>query len=98
MATEETKIEEILTEAGSVGLRSRTIESAYNILQRNPDIDRVSAYNLAFTALLKNVSEPDNRDIQDFEYVDNEDDDIPIDEFLYDKFGDLEFDNSDDDD
>ena len=71
------EIEKILTEASSVGLRSQTIESAYNILQRNPDIDRVSAYNLAFETLVLNTEEVDDRDLVDTtNYIDNEDDDL----------------------
>ena len=70
------QIEEILKEAASVGLRSRTIESAYNILKRNPEIDRVSAYNSAFNALLETTEEPDIRDLEpNIQYVDNEDGD-----------------------
>jgi len=75
MATEEQKIDEVLNEAASVGLRSRTIESAYNILQRNPNMDRVEAYNVAFNTLLTNIDKIDNRDLGTPVYVDNEDDD-----------------------
>ena len=60
---EEEEILKILNEAGEVGLRSKTIESAYNILNRNSNIDRVSAYNLAFNTLLTNTEEIDERDI-----------------------------------
>jgi hypothetical protein len=71
------EIEKILEEASSVGIRSKTIESAYNILNRNPDMDRVSAYNLAFNTLLSTTDEVDARDIVDKPtYVDNEDDDL----------------------
>ena len=71
------EIEKILEEASSVGIRSKTIESAYNILKRNPDMDRVSAYNLAFNTLLSTADEVDARDIVDKPiYVDNEDDDL----------------------
>lgn len=85
--SEEQKIEAILNEAGSVGLRSRTIESAYNILQRRGDIDRVTAYNLAFNQLLATTDEPDVRDV-----IVNEDDDdvLPNNEFLSERFADLE--------
>ena len=86
--SEEQKIEAILNEAGSVGLRSRTIESAYNILQRRGDIDRVTAYNLAFNQLLSTTDEPDVRDV-----IVNEDDDddaLPNNEFLSERFADLE--------
>ena len=70
------QIEEILKEAASVGLRSRTIESAYNILKRNPDIDRVTAYDSAFNRLLETTEEPDVRDLESTtQYVDNEDGD-----------------------
>ena len=62
--SELTKIEEILTEAGTVGLRSRTIESAYNILNRNPNIDRVSAYTIAFETLISNTESGDDRDLE----------------------------------
>jgi|TARA_B110000444_G_scaffold253575_1_gene284674 hypothetical protein len=62
--SELTKIEEILTEAGTVGLRSRTIESAYNILNRNPNIDRVSAYTMAFETLISNTESGDDRDLE----------------------------------
>ena len=82
------KIETILNEAGSVGLRSRTIESAYNILQRRGDIDRVAAYNLAFNQLLATTDEPDVRDVVVNE--DEDDDTLPKNEFLYEKFADLE--------
>jgi len=77
------EIEVILAEAGSVGLRSKTIESAYNILQRNPNIDRVSAYKLAFETILINTDEPDERDlnVDEISYVDNEDGDIDIQDF-----------------
>jgi hypothetical protein len=71
------QIEKILSEASEVGIRSKTIESAYNILTRNPDMDRVSAYNLAFNTLLSTTDEVDTRDIIDTPtYVDNEDDDL----------------------
>jgi hypothetical protein len=72
------EIEKILAEAGSVGLRSQTIESAYNVLQRNPDMDRVSAYNLAFETLIINTEVVDDRDVSDASssYVDNEDGDL----------------------
>jgi len=71
------EIEKILEEASSVGIRSKTIESAYNILNRNPDMDRVSAYNLSFNTLLSTTDEVDARDIVDKPiYVDNEDDDL----------------------
>ena len=85
--SEEQKIEAILTEAGSVGLRSRTIESTYNILQR-VDIDRVSAYNLAFNQLLATTDEPDVRDVVVNE--DEDDDTLPNNEFLSERFSDLE--------
>ena len=84
--SEEEKIESILTEAGSVGLRSRTIESAYNILNRNPNIDRVGAYNIAFNQLLSTTDEPDLRDIG--EVIEEEDDDtLPINNVLSEHFG-----------
>ena len=86
--SEEQKIEAILTEAGSVGLRSRTIESAYNILQRRGDIDRVTAYNLAFNQLLATTDEPDVRDVVVNE--DEDDDTLPNNEFLSERFSDLE--------
>ena len=85
--SEEQKIEAILEEAGSVGLRSRTIESAYNILQRRGDMDRVSAYNLAFNQLLSTTDEPDVRDVV-VEEVDE--DTLPNNEFLSEMFSDLE--------
>jgi len=95
--TSEQQIEEILNEAASVGLRSRTIESAYNILKRNPDIDRVSAYNSAFNALLETTEEPDVRDLDsNIQYVDNEDDDISFeDEKVIERFSHLDDDDDD---
>ena len=61
--SENIEIQKVLDEAASVGLRSRTIEAAYNILQRSPDIDRVHTYNRAFNMLLQNTDEPDERDL-----------------------------------
>ena len=76
--SENIEIQKVLDEAASVGLRSRTIEAAYNILQRSPDIDRVQAYNMAFNMLLQNTDEPDERDLEPVSYVDNEDDDVDL--------------------
>ena len=99
------EIEKILKEASSVGLRSKTIESAYNILNRNRDIDRVSAYQLAFNTLLSTTEDVDDRDINDTPvYVDNEDDDLDYseqEEERLDFFKDIDdvvFDNEDLDD
>ena len=91
------QIEEILNEAASVGLRSRTIESAYNILKSNPDIVRVSAYNSAFNALLETTEEPDVSDLDsNIQYVDNEDDDISFeDEKVIERFSHLDDDDDD---
>jgi len=99
------EIEKILKEASSVGLRSKTIEAAYNILNRNRDIDRVSAYQLAFNTLLSTTEDVDDRDINDTPvYVDNEDDDLDYseqEEERLDFFKDIDdvvFDNEDLDD
>ena len=88
--SENIEIQKVLEEAASVGLRSRTIEAAYNILQRSPDIDRIQAYNMAFNMLLENTEEPDERDIEPLTYVDNEDDDEWDTDEVQDRFSHLE--------
>lgn len=89
--SENIEIQKVLDEAASVGLRSRTIEAAYNILQRSPDIDRVQAYNMAFNMLLQNTDEPDERDLEPVSYVDNEDDDVDLEsEDIQDRFSHLD--------
>ena len=93
--SEEEKIESILTEAGSVGLRSRTIESAYNILNRNPNIDRAGAYGMAFNQLLSTTDEPDLRDIGEVieeEEVDDSELVTKVNDILSEHFGEDAFD------
>lgn len=41
-------IDEILHEAASFKIREEVIESANNLLEKNPLMDRVDAYDLAF--------------------------------------------------
>ena len=91
--SEEEKIQTILTEAGSVGLRSRTIESAYNILNRNPNIDRAGAYSMAFNQLLSTTDEPDLRDIGEV-FEEEDEDALPTNNTLSEHFNEDTFDEN----
>jgi hypothetical protein len=51
MTTEE-QIEEILMEANSMGFRTELIELAKNIMEINPTIRRVDAYESAYNQIL----------------------------------------------
>lgn len=51
--TSEEIIDEILHEASKYGLLSEVIDEAKKILQTNPKLDRVSAYEQAFQEWVK---------------------------------------------
>lgn len=50
--TQEEQIEEILLEAHSMGFRTELIELAKNIMEINPTIRRVDAYESAYQQIL----------------------------------------------
>jgi hypothetical protein len=50
--TQEEQIEEILLEAHSMGFRNELIELAKNIMEINPTIRRVDAYEAAYNQIL----------------------------------------------
>ena len=50
--TQEEQIEEILLEAHSMGFRTELIELAKNIMEINPTIRRVDAYESAYNQIL----------------------------------------------
>lgn len=52
MSNEE-HIEEILFEAAAFGLRAEVIATAKNIMQEEPSIDKVLAYQMAFDEWIK---------------------------------------------
>jgi hypothetical protein len=51
--TNEEQIEEILFEADSYGLRVEVIAEAKKIMQEQPSLDKVLAYQLAFDEWIK---------------------------------------------
>ncbi len=51
--TNEQQIEEILVEASAFGLRVEVLETARQIMDENPNLDRVDAYQQAFSEWVK---------------------------------------------
>ena len=51
--TNEEQIEEILMEASAYGLRLEVIESAHKDMEQNPMMDKVDAYQQAFSEWVK---------------------------------------------
>lgn len=51
--TNEEEIEEILYEASAYGLRVEVIQTASQMLQENPNMDKVTAYQIAYEDWIK---------------------------------------------
>ena len=51
--TEEEHIEEILTEANAYSLRQEVITTAAIFMKDDPELDKVSAYNMAYMEWVK---------------------------------------------
>ncbi len=51
--TNEQQIEEILVEASAFGLRVEVLETARQIMDENPKMDKVDAYQQAFSEWVK---------------------------------------------
>lgn len=51
--TSEEEIEEILCEASAYGLRTEVMDSANKEMEENPNLSKVSAYQIAFNEWVK---------------------------------------------